>query len=93
MLDGDWAARQLRGSWFRETRGGAFGPELRGSWFRETRGGAFGPELRGSWFRETRGGAYGPETAIGKAQTTDSNIATGIAVIAPFDYVAILFRS
>jgi hypothetical protein len=61
MLDGDWAAPQ---------------------------------KLGGSWFRETRGGAYGPRSfAIGKAQTTDSNIATGIAVIAPFDTSQYYFRS
>jgi predicted ATPase/class 3 adenylate cyclase len=54
------AVSRLRGSWFRETRGGPAPPdrELRGSWFRETRGGPAPPdrELRGSWFRETRGG-------------------------------------
>src|SRR5919106_5500253 len=51
---------ELRGSWFRETRGGPASParNARGSWFRETRGGPASPagNLRGSWFRETRGG-------------------------------------
>jgi hypothetical protein len=33
------AGENLRGSWFRETRGGPAPPDknLRGSWFRETR--------------------------------------------------------
>src|ERR671919_73932 len=35
------SAQKLRGSWFRETRGGPASPDKkpRGSWFRETRGG------------------------------------------------------
>src|SRR5918995_5766905 len=63
----DWPgpSSELRGSWFRETRGGLAGRTGRGSWFRETRGGL--AVMRLAWYAQ-RLASMTPGEIVGRAR-------------------------